>query len=191
MVLLDLLGEVKDPRRAQGQRYKLAPLLLSIVLSVLSGATSFRKMALYMAIQRDRLNQLWGTHWQDTPSYGAIRDFLAALDESSLEAVLRRHARYLANVSETASVETGIRCIALDGKALRGSAHRLDEVRARQIVSAFAQADRLVLAQCEIEEKTNEIPVVQQLIAELGLSDCLYTADALHCQKNTGNGLGL
>jgi hypothetical protein len=104
---------------------------------------------------------------------------------------LRRHARYLATVSESAAGETGIRCIAVDGKTLRGSADRLDEVRARQIVSAFVQADRLVLAQCEIEEKTNEIPIVQQLIAELGLSDCLYTADALHCQKNAGNGLGL
>ena len=96
MVLLDLLGEVKDPRRAQGQRYKLAPLLLSIILSVLSGATSFRKMALYIALQRDRLNQLWGTQWQDTPSYGAIRDFLAALDVHALETILRRHASGLA-----------------------------------------------------------------------------------------------
>lgn len=190
MVLLDLLGDVKDPRRAQGQRYKLPPLLLSIVLSVLCGATSFRKMAVYMAVQRDRLNQLWGTQWKDTPSYGAIRDFLAALDEQALETVLRRHACCLADATETVAVETGMRCIALDGKALRGSANRLEGGRARQIVSAFAQADRLVLAQCEIEEKTNEIPVVQELIAELGLSDCLFTADALHCQKNTGNGLG-
>jgi hypothetical protein len=183
MVLLDLLREIKDPRRAQGQRYKLAPLLLSILLSVLSGATSFRKMAVYMAVQRDRLNQLWGVQWQDTPSYGAIRDFLAALDTQALETVLRRHADCLAEASKNAAAETGIRCIALDGKTLKGSADRVEEVRARQIVSAFAQADRLVLVQCEIEEKTDEIPVVQQLIAELGLSDCLFAADALHCQK--------
>lgn len=68
MVLLGLLRDVKDPRRAQGQRFKLAPFSLSIVLSVLSGATSFRKMVLYIALQRVAPNQPRGTQWQGTPS---------------------------------------------------------------------------------------------------------------------------
>lgn len=112
------------------------------------------------------------------------------LNDSSQETVLRRHAGYLVGASETAADANGLRCIAVDGKALKGSAQRLDEVRAQQIVSAFAQADCFVLARCKIEDKTKEIPVVQQLITELGLSDCLFTADALHCQKNTRNRLG-
>jgi DDE_Tnp_1-associated len=191
MVLLDLLSDVNDPRRAQGQRYPLAPYLLSIVLAVLCGATSFRKIASYLCLKREQLNQLLGVQWQDTPSYGAIRYFLSALDGQSLEMVLRRHASGLAGaLGSTATAAAGFRYIALDGKALRGSADRLDDVRAGQIVSAFAHADHLVLGQCEINDKTNEIPVIQQLIAELGLSNCLFTADALHCQKNTGNCLG-
>lgn len=60
MVLLYSPDEARDPRRVQGQCYQLAPLLVSIVLLVLSAATSFRKMAMYMAVQRDRINQLWG-----------------------------------------------------------------------------------------------------------------------------------
>jgi len=35
--------------------------------------------------------------------------------------------------------------------------------------------------------KTNEIPKFLELIEELGLTDCLVTADALHCQKKTAD----
>jgi hypothetical protein len=37
--LLDALSEVPDPRRAEGKRYPLAPLLLFTVLALLFGAT--------------------------------------------------------------------------------------------------------------------------------------------------------
>lgn len=184
MLIVELLEGVKDPRRAQGQRYKLSPLLASILFAVLCGATSFRKMAVYMALQRERLNALFGTEWTQTPSYGAIRDFLHGLDVDDMEQLLRSHAYSLPVAPDRSTAEEALRWVAVDGKALRGSADRVEDNRARQIVSVFAQRERLVLGQCEIDEKTNEIPVVQQLMADLGLSGCLYTADALHCQKN-------
>jgi predicted transposase YbfD/YdcC len=34
-----------------------------------------------------------------------------------------------------------------------------------------------------IDEKSNEIPAVQTLIATLGLSGRVFTLDAMHCQK--------
>ena len=39
-------------------------------------------------------------------------------------------------------------------------------------------------AHTEIEDKSNEIPAAQQMIRELGLRDVVFTADAMHCQKN-------
>ena len=41
------------------------------------------------------------------------------------------------------------------------------------------------MAHVELDDKTNEIPVAQALIAELHLQGCLFTFDALHCQKKT------
>jgi nucleoside-diphosphate-sugar epimerase len=46
--------------------------------------------------------------------------------------------------------------------------------------------DNIILAHEEIEAKTNEIPVAQELIQKLGLTDCVFTFDALHCKKNAG-----
>ena len=46
--LLDALSEVPDPRRAEGKRYPLAPLLLFTVLALLSGATSYRHIICFL-----------------------------------------------------------------------------------------------------------------------------------------------
>jgi predicted transposase YbfD/YdcC len=40
------------------------------------------------------------------------------------------------------------------------------------------------LAHTQIDEKSNEIPAAQQMIGELGLTGVIFTADAMHCQKN-------
>lgn len=41
----------------------------------------------------------------------------------------------------------------------------------------------LILAHVQIEEKTNEIPAFQQLLQEMEIENCMYSADAMHCQK--------
>ena len=53
------------------------------------------------------------------------------------------------------------------------------------MLSAFCADSRIILAHEEIAEKTNEIPTAQALFSQLGLSDCIFTFDALHCQEKT------
>src|SRR5213082_943167 len=58
--LLAALEQILDPRRRQGQRYGLAPLLLFSVLAVLAGATSYRRIRLFIGVHRERLNAAFG-----------------------------------------------------------------------------------------------------------------------------------
>ena len=51
-------------------------------------------------------------------------------------------------------------------------------------MTAFASASAIVLAHTEIDDKSNEIPAAQQMIRDLGLTGVIFTADAMHCQKN-------
>ena len=74
--------------------------------------------------------------------------------------------------------------VALDGKTLKGSFDHLNDHKAAQALSAFASEAAILLAHTEIDVKSNEIPAAQRMIAELGLTGVLFTADALHCQKN-------
>src|SRR3954471_15073044 len=53
---LAALEQIPAPRRRQGRRYGLAHLLLFSVLAVLTGATSYRRIRLFIGVHRERLN---------------------------------------------------------------------------------------------------------------------------------------
>jgi len=177
--LLAALQGIPDPRRRQGQRYPLAHLLLFSVLAVLAGATSYRRIRLFIGVHRERLNATFGARFRRAPAVNTLRALLHALDPADLEAAFRRHAEHRG----AATAAPGRRVVALDGKALRGSFDHLDDRAAAQVLSAFAGEDALILAHQEIAEG-DEVAAARALIERLGLSGVLFTADALHCQKN-------
>jgi predicted transposase YbfD/YdcC len=190
--LLAALAAIRDPRRPQGQRYSLSHLLLFSVLAVLAGATSYQKIITFIAVQRDRLNSAFGAGLRRAPAVNTLRGLFLALDRDDLEGAFRRHAREL----NGAVPVTGKRTIALDGKTLRGSFDHLNDRAAAHVLSAFASDAALILAHREVAGAPGEIPAAPTLITELGLSGVLFTADALHCQKDaftqaaaTGNAL--
>ena len=182
--LLTALGQIPDPRRRQGQRYRLAFLLLFSVLAVLAGATSYRRIRLFIGVHRERLNATFGARFRRAPAVNTLRALLHALDPAEIEAAFRRHAEHLGDAARP-----GRRVIALDGKTLRGSFDHLDDQAAAQVLSAFASEAALILAHQEITAG-DEIAAAQALIERLGLSGVLFTADALHCQKNVRRGGG-
>jgi predicted transposase YbfD/YdcC len=47
--------------------------------------------------------------------------------------------------------------------------------------------DQIVLGHLMVAEKSNEIPAAPELIEVLGVTGCLFTLDAQHCQKNSSN----
>ena len=177
--LLEALRTVGDPRRAQGQRHALPHLLLFSVLAVLAGATSYRRIRLFISVHRERLNVTFGARFRRAPAVNTLRALLHALDPAEIEAAFRHHAEHLGEPT----TPPGRRVIALDGKTLRGSFDHLDDQAAAQVLSAFASEAALILAHQEVNEG-DEIGAAQTLIEELGVRGVLFTADALHCQKN-------
>ena len=177
--LLAALSEIPDPRRAQGRRYPLAHLLLFSVLAVLAGATSYRGILTFIGVHRERLNATFGARFRRAPAVNTLRALLHALDPAEIEAAFRRHAEHLGGAAAPAER----RVVALDGKTLRGSFDHLDDRAAAQVLSAFAGEAALILAHQEIAGG-DEVAAAQALIERPGLRGVLFTADALHCQKN-------
>src|SRR4051812_28078534 len=69
-------------------------------------------------------------------------------------------------------------------KTLRGSFDHLNDRKAVHVLSAFASDAALILAHQELAGAPDEIAAVPRLMAELGVTGVLFTADALHCQKD-------
>ncbi|MDZ4877251.1 MAG: ISAs1 family transposase ISAsp2 [Chroococcidiopsis cubana SAG 39.79] len=73
--------------------------------------------------------------------------------------------------------------VAIDGKTLRHSYDEGSDKRAIHMVSAWATEQRLVLGQVKVDEKSNEITAIPELLKVLSLQGCIVTIDAIGCQK--------
>jgi len=181
-MLLSTFNNMSDYRRAQGKRFKLNHLLMIICIAILAGSTEYIEISSYIDEKFKPLKKLLKVKWKDPPSYSTIRRICIWSDSENLETVFRKYSRNLVKQKNT----KGLKAIAIDGKVLRGSSDKGSKTKPIQLISAFLVDHKLVLAHADIiNEKTNEIPKVQELLRELGVEKHVFTMDALHCQHKT------
>lgn len=84
-MLQSFLSKIKDHRRPQGRRYQLQHILLFSVLAISSGATSYRKVHVFIKCNYETLEKTFGLNWKQLPAYTTIRDIIQGTSK-----VLRR-----------------------------------------------------------------------------------------------------
>ncbi|MEU8403833.1 ISAs1 family transposase [Nonomuraea sp. NPDC048892] len=77
----------------------------------------------------------------------------------------------------------GRRHVAVDGKALRGTRHGNATGRAAHVLTAVTARTMGLLAQTEVDGKSNEITAFAPMLAPLDLAGVVVTVDALHTQR--------
>ena len=170
----DHFGNLADPRVERTRRHPLVNILFLAVCGVLSGADSF---AAIQEFGTDR--KQWFARFLDLsngiPSDDTFGRVLARLNPAEFEKAL---LGWMQAVQEL----TANRLIAIDGKTLRGSYDRRHGKAALHMVSAWATEAKLSLGQVVVDEKSNEIPAIPELLRLLELSGALVTLDAMGCQ---------
>lgn len=181
MKILSHLESIADPRRAQGQRYQLKYVLLFTVFAMLSNAKSYRNIEAFINACLKKLNKAFKIEWKRSPDYTQIRNIIIAIEKESMEKAFRMYSKEL---SEAPVGNKKCRMyIAFDGKALRGSIDHFQDKKCLQELFAYEINGKIILGHIDIDEKSNEIHAVQEIIQKLNLHDCVFTADAMHCQK--------
>jgi hypothetical protein len=173
--LMDLLKTLVDPRKPRGVRHPVVTIVAIAVCAALSGARSFCAIAEWaQGLSRDALRQL-GSKRRTPPSEPTIRRVLQRMDADRLDVEM---GQWLAQHHPL-----GGRAVAVDGKTLRGG-HDTDQP-APHLLSAILHQEAVVIGQIAVDEKTNEIPKLPELLDPLPLQGAVVTADALHTQQNT------
>jgi len=173
--LIDLLKTLVDPRKPRGVRHPVVTIVTIAVGAALSGARSFCAIAEWaQGLSRDALRQL-GSKRRTPPSEPTIRRVLQRLDADRLDVQI---GQWLVRHYPLAG-----RAVAVDGKTLRGG-HDTGQLPPH-LLSAILHQEAVVIGQIAVEEKTNEIPKLPELLAPLSLEGAVVTADALHTQRET------
>ncbi|PBC92509.1 IS4 family transposase [Streptomyces sp. Ag82_O1-15] len=179
--LLERLAEVPDPRDPRGVRHRLAVVLALTACAVLAGATSLLAVGEWIADAPPRVLEQLGAHPDPflprrvLPSETTVRRLLGRIDADALD---RAVGHWLA---DRCPKPAGLRGLAVDGKSLRGAARA--NGRKIHLLAALDHITGLVLAQLDVQEKTNEITCFQPLLdAVADLAETVVTSDAMHTQ---------
>ena len=169
-------AELEDPRTGNAQRHELDEIVMIALLAMLCGAEGCVDMALFGRSKEPLLRRFLELPG-GIPSHDTFSRIFRLLDPVAFEACF---ARYLAALSERVQ---GV--VAIDGKTARRSFDRQKGRAPLHLISAWACETRLVLGQLRVDDKSNEIPALPELLALLALDGCIVTADAIHCQAKT------
>jgi predicted transposase YbfD/YdcC len=173
----DLLGhfaDLPDPRVERGRRHRLLDIVTVAVCAVICGADSWVDVELF----GDSKLEWFRTFLElpgGIPSHDTFGRVFARLDPARFEGCFLGWVRALV-------AQTGGGLVSLDGKTLRRSHDRAAGLGPLQMVSAWADANRLVLGQVAVGPDSNEITALPALLQALALDGCVVTIDAIGCQ---------
>jgi hypothetical protein len=174
--LAEVLDTVPDPRSRRGRRYRLGPLLALSLLAVLGGATSLAKITRIIAGYDPDLRARAGLPGTPRLAASTLGRLLSRLNGDAFDSAT---CGYLASLAACGppSDRTELTGLAVDGKVLRGS--RTSAGTTVHLLAASRHDTLTVVAQRQVDPKSNEIPAFTPLLAKLDLTGVVITADAL------------
>ena len=187
--LLASFAAVHDPRHRRGIRHTVQVILAIAAVAVICGARSFAAIGEWARDAPQRVLEVVGARWHRlrgrfvAPHEATLRRTIQAFNAQLLDGVI---CGWIAEQEESKPVGSRS-AIAVDGKVVRG-AWRPDGSQVN-LLSAISHDTAIVLAQREIAAKTNEIPELSTLLADLDLTGVVVSADALHTQRETARHL--
>jgi predicted transposase YbfD/YdcC len=110
------------------------------------------------------------------PSHDTFGDVFSALDSEAFE---RSFIRWVEGVFRVTKGQV----VSIDGKTARRSHDKAIGKDAIHMVSAWANANGITLGQRKVDDKSNEITAIPELLQVLNISGCMVTIDAMGCQK--------
>jgi predicted transposase YbfD/YdcC len=163
-----------DPRIDRTKRHNLSDILFITIAAVLSGCDDWNEIELYGQTKEEWLRKYLELPG-GIPSHDTFNRVFSLLDPDALREC------FLNWIEQIASLTEG-EVVSIDGKRLCGSGE--DGKRSIiHMVSAWSEANSLVLAQVKVDDKSNEITAIPNLLEVLELKGCIVTLDAMGCQK--------
>lgn len=175
-LFIELTAQLKDHRRTNkgNIRYTLQEILFLTLSGVVSGCNTWEAIAEF-----GNLKLVWFRKYfpyeDEMPSHDTLGRFFSAFDRKKFANFFMEFTQKLAELDS--------RVVAIDGKTVRGVASQFG-ASPLHIVSAFCKNNMLTLCQEKVNDKSNEITAIPNLVDLLDLNNCVVTIDAMGCQKD-------
>lgn len=172
-VIVEHFSALEDPRD-DNRRHRLLDIVIIAICAAICGADSWEDVELFGEAKYD-----WFKGFLELPhgipSHDTFGRVFALLDAERFQACFVDWVQAVGQLTKR-------QVVAVDGKTLRRSHDRENGKEAIHMVSAWASENGLVLGQMKVDDKSNEITAIPQLLDVLEVAGCIVTIDAIGCQ---------
>jgi predicted transposase YbfD/YdcC len=179
--IIQQFEKIDDPRSHVNRYHLLVDVIVISICAVLAGAdgpTAIEKWAImHTTWLKKHLRLPHGI-----PSHDTIGRVLGRLRPLAFQNCFAAWIQSLRTGGDE-DVSKERECLAIDGKTLRRSHDRRNDLGPLHLVSVWATQRGITLGQLATEEKSNEITAIPQLLDQIDVKGAIVTIDAAGCQK--------
>ena len=179
MNLFERFEVLEDPRDIRGKKYKLIDIIIMTIYGLLCGLKDFVNIADFMKLKEDYFTKLLKLE-NGTPSHDCLSDVFAAIDSKKFMEV------FIEWTKDIIKNKTG-KNISIDGKAIKSATDKVNNGNIPYIVSAFIGELGLSIGQVKVDDKSNEITAIPNLLDLLDIKGAIITIDAIGTQEEIVN----
>lgn len=172
----DCFGDIRDPRVQGRCEYRLLEIITIAICAVVAGANSWTEIETFGKSKEAWLKQFLPLE-NGIPSHDTFGDVFRVIDAEAFQRSFMRWVERVFTVTEG-------QVIAIDGKTARRSHDKSIGKDAIHMVSAWAHHNGITLGQRKVDDKSNEITAIPELLRLLDVTGCIVTIDAIGCQKS-------
>lgn len=171
--ILHHFRKLKDPRRAHRRRHLLQDIIVIAICATIAGAQDWQEIVTF---GQKRIEWLKGFLKlpNGIPSHDTFERVFDRICPKAFQACFRSWVEALRELLT-------VKHVAIDGKTLRSSG--TGGLKALHLVSAWATEQQLSLGQVAVDDKSNEITAIPELLELLDVKGAIVTIDAMGCQK--------
>lgn len=172
--LIQCFEGLSDPRNPADIDHKLIDIVVIAILAMLCGANGFNQCENF-GISKEKWLRKFLELPNGIPSHDTFNRVFSLLNPNEFHECFME---WVSTLYEKISREI----ISLDGKTVRRTKGKSKRLKAIHVVSAWANKNKLVLGQIKVNEKSNEITAIPELLKVLDISGCIITIDAMGAQ---------
>ena len=179
--LIIYFSELTDTRDARGLKHELTNCIVMTIFGILAGHYDAENIAFFLKLNEEYFNKELNLE-NGTPSPDTLLRIYSLIDP---EEFMKIFVKWVENIikEKNEQLNNKYKLIPIDGKAIKSATDKINGGNTPYIVSAFLQDLGISIAGVKVDEKSNEITAIPELLDLISIENCIVTIDAMGCQK--------
>ena len=179
--LIIYFSELKDTRDTRGLKHELTDCIVMTIFGILAGHYDAENIAFFLKLNEEYFNKELKLEY-GTPSPDTLLRIYSLIDP---EEFMKIFTKWVENIikEKNEQLNNKYKLIPIDGKAIKSATDKINGGNTPYIVSAFLQDLGISIAGVKVNDKSNEITAIPELLDLINIENCIITIDAMGCQK--------